>query len=317
MIEIFRTVEPRNELILIDNIEKGCWINLITPTADELNYIQNELEIVPNFLRDPLDEEEKARIDVEEDQTLIIVDIPYVYEDENTLKFETMPLGLLVKDDYIITISSKDSFIIDTFRNKKIRELYTFKKTRFILQILFNVAKDYLKYLKHIDKKTDDLEKTLHKSMRNKELFKLLELEKSLVFFTTSLKSNEIVMEKLLRGKYIKLYEEDQDLLEDVIIENKQAIEMANIYSSILSGMMSAFSSVISNNLNIVMKFLTSVTIVMAIPTMIYSFYGMNVDLPFAGNASTGNPLAYLYILLGSLVVSLIAIFFLSKRQMF
>jgi len=169
-----------------------------------------------------------------------------------------------------------------------------------------------LKYLRHIDKKTDDAEKSLHKSMRNRELIKLLELEKSLVFFTTSLKSNEVVMEKLLRGKYIRLYEEDQDLLEDVIIENKQAIEMANIYSSILSGMMDAFASVISNNLNVVMKFLTSVTIVMAIPTMIASFFGMNVPLPFQANN-----FAFMYIFSISILVTLVVSFILYKRGMF
>jgi len=156
------------------------------------------------------------------------------------------------------------------------------------------------------------VEKKLHKSMKNKELLKLLDFEKSLVFFTTSLKSNEIVMEKLLRGKYLKMYEEDQDLLEDVIIENKQAIEMANIYSSILSGMMDAFASVISNNLNIVMKFLTSVTIVLSIPTMMSSFFGMNVPLPFESN-----PLGFLYILLISLAVSLVVVLVLLKKDMF
>lgn len=161
-------------------------------------------------------------------------------------------------------------------------------------------------------KKTDDAEKSLHKSMRNKELIKLLELEKSLVFFTTSLKSNEVVMEKLLRGKFLKLYDEDQDLLEDVIIENKQAIEMANIYSSILSGMMDAFASVISNNLNVVMKFLTSVTIVMAIPTMISSFFGMNVNLPFQSSN-----FAFLYIFCLSVLVTLAVSYVLYKRGMF
>jgi magnesium transporter len=174
------------------------------------------------------------------------------------------------------------------------------------------IAKDFLRYLRYIDKKTDDVEKQLHKSMKNKELFKLLDLAKSLVYFTTSLKSNETVLEKLLRGRYLKMYEEDQDLLEDVIIENKQALEMANIHSSILSGMMDAFASVISNNLNIVMKFLTSVTIVMAIPTMVSSLFGMNVALPMQNN-----PLAFLYLVLISLGVSAGAVYYLYKKQMF
>ncbi|MCX7746111.1 MAG: magnesium transporter CorA family protein [Clostridia bacterium] len=315
MLEIFKTYENERSFTKIETIEKGCWINLIAPTEDELNYIQKSLDIFPNFLRDPLDEEEKPRIDVEDNQTLIIVDIPYISDNGKNLKFETIPLGILVLDEYVLTICLKKNPIIDSFTEKRIREFYTFKKTRFTLQILFIIAKDFLKYLRHIDKKTDDVEKQLHKSMRNKELFKLLELEKSLVFFTTSLKSNEMVMEKLLKGKYIKMYEEDQDLLEDVIIENKQAIEMANIYSSILSGMMDAFASVISNNLNMVMKFLTSITIVMAIPTMVASFFGMNVLLPFKNAAD--NPFAFWYIILIAVIASLGAIFVLNKRQMF
>ncbi len=313
MVEIFKTSETGQELIKTDKIEKGCWINLVKPSNEELDYIQRELGIVPNFLRDPLDEEEKPRIDVEDGQILIIVDIPVKYMDEkNNEVFSTLPLGLLVLDDYYITVSSAEIEVLDVFRNNKVRGFFTFKKTRFTFQILYRIATDFLKYLRYIDRKTDDAEKQLHRSMRNKELFKLLELEKSLVYFTTSLKSNEMVMEKLLRGKYLKMYEEDQDLLEDVIIENKQAIEMANIFSSILSGMMDAFASVISNNLNVVMKFLTSVTIVMAIPTMIASFFGMNVKLPMMQN-----PLAFLYILLFSIVVSAIVIFILYKKHLF
>lgn len=312
MIEIFKSSENGSELHKVETIEKGCWINLVAPTEDELNYVQNTLGIFSNFLRDPLDEEEKPRIDVEENQTLIIVDIPYACEEGKNLKFETLPLGLIVSEDYFITICLKENSIIEFFKQKKLREFFTFKKTRFTFQILFRIAKEFLNYLKHINKKTDDVEKSLHKSMRNKELFKLLDLEKSLVFFTTSLKSNEIVMEKLLRGKYLKMYEEDQDLLEDVITENKQAIEMVNVYSSILSGMMDAFASVISNNLNIVMKFLASITIVMAIPTMIASFFGMNVPVPWQDNH-----LGFVYILIISAIVSVGATYILYKKEMF
>jgi len=312
MIQIFKTIEPNNELVQVDKIEKGCWINITAPTEEELNMIQNQLDINPKLLRDPLDEEEKPRIDVEDDQIVIIVDIPYAYEDKESLKLETMPMGLLiVRDEYFISICAHEAQVLKPFMNKQVRDLYTYKKTRFIFQILYNNAKDYLKYLRQIDKRTEYLEGSLHKSMRNKELFKLLELEKSLVFFTTSLKSNDAVLERLLRGKYIKLYEEDQDLLEDAIIENKQAIEMANIYSTIMNGMMDAFSSVISNNLNIVMKFLTSVTIVLSIPTIIFSFYGMNVPLPLANS-----PLSWLYILLGTVLLSLAVVVILNRKQL-
>jgi len=300
MIEIYKTEDMSRELLKLDTIEKGCWINLYAPTEQELKHVEEASHTVPSFLRYPLDEEEKPRVDVEENQSLIIVDIPYVYENNNNIMFETIPLGIIVTEDYFITVCLKDNMIIQYFKDKKIREFYTFKKTRFTFQILLRVAKDFLKYLRNIEKRTDDLEKTV------------FELQKSLVFFTTSLRSNDVVMEKLLRGKYLKMYEEDQDFLEDVLIENKQAIEMAGIYSSILNGTMNAFASVISNNLNMVMKFLTSITIVMAIPTIIYSYYGMNVGLPLQNN-----PAAYLYILMFSLVVSIVVIWILTKRQMF
>ncbi len=312
MIEIFKTDDVSKEVIKIDQIEKRCWINITAPSEEELKYIENNLDIEPDFLRDPLDEEEKPRIDVENNQTLIIVDIPYVYEGDKNLRFETLPMGILVLKEHILTICLKDNHIIDLFRTKKVKDFYTFMKTRFTLQMLFIIAKEFLKYLKHIDKKTDDIEKTLHKSMKNKELLKLLELQKTLVFFTTSLKSNEIVMEKLLRGKYIKMYEEDQDLLEDVIIENKQAIEMSNIYTSILHGMMEAFGSVISNNLNNVMKSLTSVTVVMAIPTMIASFWGMNVYVPWMTS-----PYAFTFVLAISITIAVFSSIVLYKRSMF
>jgi len=313
LIEIFKTVEPGNELICIEAIERGCWVNLTNPTEEELEAVIKHLNVEQNMLRDPLDSEEKPRVDIDEDQTLIIVDIPYVYEEDNSIKYETVPMGIMqVRDDFIITISSKQTSVLERFRNGQIRNFYTYKKTRFILQILYNIAEDFLKYLRHIDKKTEYLEKTLHKSMRNKELYKLMELSKSLVYFTTSLKSNETVLERLLTGRVIKLYEEDHDLLEDTIIENKQAIEMANIYSTILSGMMDAFASIISNNQNVVMKFLAAMTIVLAIPNMVYSFFGQNVPLPLQHN-----PFMWLYIFAGSIVLSLIVAFFLNKKDMF
>jgi len=311
MLEIFKTLET-GELTKIKEIEKGCWINLYAPTKDEISRIENDLGIMPNFIRDPLDDEEKPHIDVEDDQTLVVVDIPYVFEEDGIQKYETMPMGIIIKGDYFITVSFRKNDILEIIKKNRLKEFFTFKHTRFTFQILFVASKEFLRYLRMIDKKTDDAERTLRKSMRNKELFMLLQLEKSLVFFATSLKSNEMVMERLLRGKSLKKYEEDQDLLEDVIIENKQAIEMANIYSSILSGMMDAFASVISNNLNMVMKFLTSITIVLAIPTMIASFFGMNVGVPWQGNIW-----GFVFVIAISLAASGTAFILLWKKDMF
>ena len=311
--EIFKTSEHGLEVLSIDTIEKGCWINLTEPDEEELELLTRMIGAEPTFLRDPLDVEEKPRIDVEDDQILIIVDIPYVYEDEKSIKFETLPMGLLqVRDDYIITICSKPVPVLERFRNGQIKNLYTFKKTRFILQVLYHVAKDFLKYLKHIDKKSEFIEKSLYKSMRNKELYNMMELSKSLVYFTTSLKSNETVLERLLPGKLIRMYEEDQDLLEDTIIENKQAIEMANIYGSILSSMMDAFASIISNNQNVVMKFLAAITIVLSVPNVIFSFFGQNFVWPYGSN-----PFMWLYVTVGAIVITLLVAYILYKRDMF
>ncbi len=313
MIEIFKTSDTQTELIRVEKIERGCWINLIAPTQEELDRVTHEIGIEPDFLSDPLDDEEKARIDIEDNQTLIIVDVPFLFEDDKIIKFETLPMGILhVRDDYIITICSKPAAVLERFRNGQIKSLFTFKKTRFIFQVLYHVAKDFLKYLKHIDKKTDEIENLLHKSLKNRELYRLMELGKSLVYFTTSLKSNEAMMERILRGRVVKMYEEDQELLEDAIVEIKQAIEMANIYSSIMNGTMDTYASIISNNLNGVMKFLASVTIVLSIPTVIFSYFGQNVLFPYGQNSDM-----WIYTIAASLVICIGAILFLYRKDMF
>ena len=191
--------------------------------------------------------------------------------------YSTLPLGIIVTEKHIITVCLKESSIIKDFQDGLVKNAETQKRTRFILFMLLQVAKRFLQYLKQIDKIYNYMEHQLYKSQRNKELIQLLDLEKSLVYFNTSLKANEVTLEKILRGRIITLYEEDHDLLEDVLIEVRQAIEMANIYSSIISGMMDAFASVISNNLNVTMKVLSSITILLAIPNIIFGFYGMNI----------------------------------------
>jgi magnesium transporter len=281
MIEFYET-NAENKLQKIEGITKGCWINMISPNEEEINYISKELNVPIEFFKDALDDEERSRIDREDNNVLIIVDFPYITHDDAGFPiYETIPIGMIITEDCFITVSLKETPILQDFQNNKIKGFNTKKKTRFALQILFVISSYYLRYLKQINKKTDEIERELHQSMKNKELYAFLSLEKSLVYFTTSLKSNKIVLEKLLRLNHLKMYDEDKDLLEDVMVENTQAIEMAETYSSILSGMMDAFASIISNNLNIVMKFLTSITIILALPTMVASFYGMNVDLPF------------------------------------
>lgn len=310
MLNIYKTLEEK--LVEINEFEEKCWVNLTNPTPKEIEKVATELNVDIDFLKAPLDDEESSRIEIENDQIFILVDIPVAEKEEGSYVYYTLPLGIILVGKYIITICLKENYIIEQFIDNKIKSFYTYKRNRFLLQLLFRISSRYLIYLKQVDKMSSNIQRKLHKSMKNKELIQLLDLEKSLVYFSTSLKANEIVLEKILKLEVVRLYPDDQDLLEDVIIENKQAIEMATIYSNILSGMMDAFASVISNNLNIVMKILTSITIIMAIPTMFASFFGMNVSLPMQNS-----PYAFIAIVGTSIVFCLITYVFLLKKNMF
>lgn len=279
MLAILKTTDTG--LARLEQFEPGSWIDLVCPTEEELERVSRELNIPLDFLKGPLDEEEKSRIDIEDGLTQVIVDIPILVREGDQQGYSTIPLGMLIHPDYFITTCLRPNPILGEFERNAVRGFATYYKTRFLFQILQQVSVFYLKYLGRIDRETDRIERALRVSMKNEEFFDLLGLQKSLVYFTTSLRANEAVLQKLLRTKTVKMYEEDEELLEDVIIENKQASEMAKIYTDILTGMMDAFSSVISNNLNQVMKFLTSVTILLSIPTIVASVYGMNVKLPF------------------------------------
>lgn len=312
MLEIYKST---NEKVLekVDQISKGCWIHMYAPTEQEINRVADEAQIYVDFIKDALDDEERPRIEREDGQVYIIVDYPYIAHDDSGFPiYETIPIGIVLTEECIITVSLKDTPILEVFKNNKIKEFFTFKKNRFALQILAIITSYYLRYLKQINKRTNDIERELHQSMKNKELYALLALEKSLVYFMTSLKSNKVVLDKILRFSYIKMYEEDKDLLEDVMIEKVQAIEMAETYSSILSGMMDAFASIISNNLNIRMKFLTSITIILSFPTMVASFYGMNVNLPFQENGH-----AFLITLLFAGLLTGVTAFIFWKKKYF
>jgi magnesium transporter len=276
--------------VRLEKFEPGSWIDLVSPTEEELQLVSRELVIPLDLLRGPLDEEEKSRIDVEDGLTHVIVDIPVVIREEDQRGYETIPLGILLHSDYLITTCLRPNPILSEFERGTVRGFTTSWKTRFLLQILQRVSAFYLRYLGRIDRETDKVERELRASMKNAEIFDLLSLQKSLVYFTTSLRSNESVLLKLARTKTIKMYEDDEDLLEDVQVENKQASEMAKIYTDILTGMMGAFTSVISNNLNRVMKLLTTFTIILSIPTIVFSFWGQNVLVPF-GDYKYGFPI--------------------------
>ncbi len=271
-----------NKFIPTDKVEKHSLINVISPDKTELEKLAGEMLIPSDFLTDPLDIDERARIEVEDGVLLIVLRIPKYDEGNPEVPFTTTPAGIiLTKDDTIVTISTSDITDILELGDGKAKGIVAGKRSSVILQIFLRTALLYLKHLKEINRRTGETERELQKSLKNEALIKLLNIEKSLVFFTTSLKSNDLMMERLLKMELLKLTPEDKDMLEDVLIDNRQAIEMANIYSNILSGMMDAFASVISNNLNVVMKILTSITIILMIPTLIASIYGMNIDLPF------------------------------------
>ena len=314
MIKMYRTNMKTNEFSEVNDFERGTWINMINPNEGEIEEICEELKIDTEFIKYPLDYEEKARIDKDDDVTLFIIDVPIIEEKDGKKLYTTMPLGMIVvRDDFFITVSLQETNIIKDFEEGKIKNFYTYKKTRFILQILYNNSSQFLYVLKQINKQSEATVFLLQKSMKNKELIQLLDLENSLVYIATSLRSNEIVMEKCLNGRIVKLYDEDEDILEDAIVENKQALEMSKIYSDILSGTMDAYASIISNNLNVVMKFLAAITIVLSLPTMLASFWGMNfANMPFSNN------LYGFWIIVGiSVIVAGISAIWLKRKDMF
>lgn len=314
MIQIYKSLsENDGTLKKIASLEPGCWVNIIAPSQEELLLISKKTGVPLEFLRAPLDDEETSRIEIEGDFILIIVDIPFTEMEDNSLTYDTYPLAIIHTKNELITICLKNSKVLTDFSSNKVRNFYSFKKSRFILQILNRVSTYYLLYLRQIDKKSIMIEKRLHKSMKNRELVQLHSLSKSLVYFSTSLKSNEITLEKMLKLDVIQRYEEDKDVLEDVIVENKQAIEMTDIYSNILGSTMDFFASVISNNLNIVMKVLASVTILMSTLTVISGIYGMNFDyLPLLHH-----PYGFHIIMTLSVILCGVIAFILYKKDMF
>ena len=310
MISIYKTIDGK--MTKLDTVEDGCWINLIYPSEDELKTVSVTLGVELPFLKAALDEEETSRIDSEDGQTLIIVDTPAMERDETGVVYSTLPMGIIVTEKHIVTVCLKETSVVRDLQDGLVKDVRTQQRTRFILNILLLVAKRYLQYLKQIDKTYNYMERQLYKSQRNKELIQLLDLEKSLVYFNTSLKANEVTLEKILRGRIVTLYEEDHDLLEDVLIEVRQAIEMAQIYSSIISGMMDAFASVISNNLNVIMKVLTSITILLTIPNIVFGFYGMNIN-------GSGLPLDQFWwvpLIITGVIIGIIAVI-LKKKDLF
>lgn len=294
-----------------DEWKENCWINIENPTNEEKAYLLDEIKIPEAFYNDIEDIDERPRIEVENDWTFIILRIPYKNNDLRN-PYTTIPLGVVFKDDIFVTISFYSTDLISDFikySNKKgIEKNDNFD---FIFRILLSSSVWFLKYLKQINLEIKNAENTLEKSIRNEDLQTLFSIEKSLVYFTTSLRSNDILLHRLKNLKMVK-NNIDEELIEDVEIELRQAIETANIFSDILTGMMDAYASVISNNLNIVMKRLTSISIVLMIPTLIASLYGMNVP-----NALQNNPNGFIIVIFISIIVAVVGIILFLKKKWF
>ncbi|MBM3237622.1 magnesium transporter CorA family protein [Candidatus Poribacteria bacterium] len=317
MMQIYREIKRITQKV--EEIEENVWIHLVAPTQEEIDKVSTSTGLMLELLKAALDAEERPRIETEENQMLIIINIPI---SSSILSYKTIPLGIIINSSFITTVCLQDTSIIyDLIARSKI---HTGKRTRLFLQLLYRIAILYIQNVRSLNLKAQEIEMNLRKSMKNKEMFDLLEIQKSLVYLSTALKANEILMEKLMRYHLrptsekkneqlpIRLYPEDEDILEDAITENHQAFSMADVHSNILSGTMDAFASIISNNLNIVMKFLASMTIILAIPALLGTFYGMNVPLPFEKH-----PFAFTGIMIISAAITLITIIiFLTKKML-
>lgn len=307
MIKIFKTFGGYVE---INEPQKSCWINVTNPTSGEINQLRIDYGLPTDLINDILDQDERPRIEFDDDWTLIILRIP-VEVRNNGVPFHTIPLGIIITRSFTLTLCLQDNEVLPIIQPSPFRDQYKeiTDSINFILRLFLRSGNLYLRFLKQINQMTSMIEQDLEKSIKNKELNKLLKMEKCLVYFITSIKANEIVLAKLRNSKKITT-QINEDLLEDAFIENKQAREMAQIYSDIQSGMMDAFASVISNNLNVVMKQLTLISIILMIPTLIASMFGMNVP-NFMEDSLWAMPL----IILGSLILSILGVILFRRRQ--
>jgi len=317
LVEIYKSQESGHlEELTLKTLEKGAWINIVDPTPYELKEVSDVTNVEPDFLRSALDEEERSHIDVEDESIMILTNVPIVYDEES---YDTLPLSVILTKKYIITVCLEETPVIASFNQRTARLFHTYKRTQFLFEILYRSATFYLRYLRQINKLSDEIEDQLRQSMRNNDILRLMELQKGLTYFNAALRSNDAVLEKIMRLRtnktvdgILEMYEEDEDLLEDVIIENKQAREMVEMYSQILSQMADIFSSIISNNQNKVMKFLAAVTIIIAVPTVIASFFGMNVPVPMEGK-----DYGFVTVMIIATIASTIASYFFWKNRMF
>lgn len=313
MIKIYKTEE--SIVHEIEKSEEGAWISMVSPNMEECMKIAEQFDIDIGDVRAALDDEESSRIDLEDGYTLILVDIPSVEIRHKREAYTTIPLGIILVDGVIITVCGEETPVLEAFEKRRVRDFSTKKKMRFVYQILYRSTSIYQNYLRVIDKRRREIEEHISDDdTEDTDLIDLHELESNLVYFATSLRANGVVLDRLTRYERLKQFPEDREILEDVIVENKQAIEMTAIYRDIINGTRELLSTIIDNRLNNVMKYLTSITLVMAIPTVISGIYGMNVSgkwMPFS-NVPYG-----FYIVCGiMIVISAIVLLILKKRKM-
>ncbi|GAB4453348.1 MAG: magnesium transporter CorA family protein [Anaerolineales bacterium] len=308
MLAIYKTTERGIEQL--DTLVNGSWVKAVDPTPEEIEQLV-DWGVDIDYINYSLDLDEMPRIERDEEYTFILLRIPH-RQLESDPPYITIPLGIMIRGNVIVTICKYDKEMFNVLANGKYRMLKTGKRYRFTLYIFLETATRYLTHLREINRATEAIEDRLQESQRNRELLELLKYQKSLTYFATALRSNEVMMERVQRMQIFNYYEEDQDLLEDVLTENQQAIQMTNINTEILASMMDAFASIISNNLNVVMKALAALTIILNLPTIVASFYGMNVTLP-----AQDHPLAFLFILGVTVGVTAIATFIFYKRDWF
>jgi len=310
MFTILKNTE--NGLVTLHEMIAGSWVHAVDPAPDEIAYLQSGVGAPPDFITYPLDLDERARTEKDNGAILIVLRIPHFQGIAADVPYATMPLGIVLTDKLIVTICKTANGVVQELLDGRVKGLSTAKRNRFVLHLLLASAQKYLSYLREINKTVDALEDRLQLSLRNREVLELLKYQKSLTYFMTALKQNELMMQRLQRSRLFEMYPDDEDLLDDVLTEIQQAIEMTSISSNILSQMMDAFASIISNNLNVVMKFLASVTIILSIPTIVASFYGMNVNLPLAEH-----PLAFVITLGISLGFALLVVIVFWKKDWF
>ena len=308
MLTIYKTTEQGLEQL--DSMANGTWLKAVDPTPEEIQQLIG-WGIEADYINYSLDLDEMPRMERDEDYTFILIRIPHSQLDSD-IPYITIPLGIMIKGNTIVTICRYDKEMFKVLANGKYRLLKTGKRYRFALYIFLETATRYLTHLREINRKTEAIEDQLQKSTRNREVLELLKYQKSLTYFATALRSNEVMMERVQRTQIFNYYEEDQDLLEDVLTENQQAIQMTSIATELLSAMMDAFASIISNNLNAVMKVLAAITIIINVPAVVAAFYGMNVELP-----GEGHPLAFLTVIGIALSLTAIATFIFYKRDWF